>query len=248
MGADPVYRVVGTSAALLQGVHLPVGDIDLLVTRREDVNAFAGALSSFPCLYAASWLPEASQYFTDYDVNGVAVGMSTMEEQVDSDGMECAGHGPWRHYVLIRYGSHRVPVVRLELRLITELLRDRPDRYEPLLDHMGTHGFDPDLLQRAMTARRLLERNAGDWPKSSSRALPPAPADSVLPKFGRQASRGALRWFSRPPHGAGRSQEFLAAVRTTDTRPTIDAALVRKLVDTQFPQWAALPLELLDPA
>ncbi|MFC5819684.1 aminoglycoside phosphotransferase family protein [Nonomuraea harbinensis] len=37
-------------------------------------------------------------------------------------------------------------------------------------------------------------------------------------------------------------------MRTTDTRPTIDAALVRKLVDTQFPQWAALPLELLDPA
>ncbi|TXK34864.1 hypothetical protein [Nonomuraea sp. C10] len=155
VGADPVYRVVGTSAALLQGVPLPVGDIDLLVTRREDVNAFAAALSSFPCLYAASWLPEASQYFTDYDVNGVAVGMSTMEEQVDSDGMECAGHGPWRHYVLIRCGSHRVPVVRLELRLITELLRDRPDRYGPLLDHMGTHGFDPDLLQRAMTARRL---------------------------------------------------------------------------------------------
>ncbi|MFC5819685.1 hypothetical protein [Nonomuraea harbinensis] len=155
VGANPVYRVVGTSAALLQGVHLPVGDIDLLVTRREDVNAFAAALSSFPCLYAASWLPEASQYFTDYDVNGVAVGMSTMEEQVDSDGMECAGHGPWRHYVLIRCGSHRVPVVRLELRLITELLRDRPDRYEPLLDHLGTHGFDPDLLQRAMTARRL---------------------------------------------------------------------------------------------
>ncbi|MEV4839120.1 hypothetical protein AB0K05_31795 [Nonomuraea sp. NPDC049486] len=155
VGADPVYRVVGTSAALLQGVHLPVGDIDLLVTRREDVNAFAGALSSFPCLYAASWLPEASQYFTDYDVNGVAVGMSTLEEQVDSDGMECAGHGPWRHYVLIRCGSHRVPVVRLELRLITELLRDRPDRYEPLLDHLGTYGFDPDLLQRAMTARRL---------------------------------------------------------------------------------------------
>ncbi|WP_404197741.1 aminoglycoside phosphotransferase family protein [Streptomyces tauricus] len=32
------------------------------------------------------------------------------------------------------------------------------------------------------------------------------------------------------------------------TRPAIDAALVRRLVDTQFPQWADLPLELLDPA
>ncbi|GAA2465157.1 aminoglycoside phosphotransferase family protein [Winogradskya humida] len=31
-------------------------------------------------------------------------------------------------------------------------------------------------------------------------------------------------------------------------RPPIDTALVRKLVDTQFPQWADLPLTLLDPA
>ncbi|MFG1948253.1 aminoglycoside phosphotransferase family protein [Nonomuraea sp. NPDC048826] len=36
--------------------------------------------------------------------------------------------------------------------------------------------------------------------------------------------------------------------RTAGTRPAIPAELVRKLVDTQFPQWAALPLELLDPA
>ncbi|SEG76859.1 hypothetical protein SAMN05444920_104424 [Nonomuraea solani] len=101
MAADFEYRVVGTSAALLQGVHLPVGDIDLLVTRREDVDTFAAALSPFPCLYAASWLPEASQYFTNYN----------------------------------------------------EVRRDRPDRYEPLLTHMGTHGFDADLLNRAMNAR-----------------------------------------------------------------------------------------------
>ncbi|GII57917.1 aminoglycoside phosphotransferase [Planotetraspora thailandica] len=40
----------------------------------------------------------------------------------------------------------------------------------------------------------------------------------------------------------------MAASRTADTRPTIDAALVRRLVDTQFPQWGALTLELLDPA
>ncbi|WP_404795910.1 aminoglycoside phosphotransferase family protein [Streptomyces pristinaespiralis] len=35
---------------------------------------------------------------------------------------------------------------------------------------------------------------------------------------------------------------------TTDTRPVITAALARRLVDTQFPQWAGLPLALLDPA
>lgn len=37
-------------------------------------------------------------------------------------------------------------------------------------------------------------------------------------------------------------------VRTADARPQIDGALVRRLVDTQFPQWAGLPLKLLDPA
>ncbi|MFF4381247.1 aminoglycoside phosphotransferase family protein [Kitasatospora sp. NPDC001547] len=40
----------------------------------------------------------------------------------------------------------------------------------------------------------------------------------------------------------------MATGRTADIRPAIDAALVRRLVDTQFPQWAGLPLELLDPA
>ncbi|MEV7568666.1 aminoglycoside phosphotransferase family protein [Streptomyces tanashiensis] len=40
----------------------------------------------------------------------------------------------------------------------------------------------------------------------------------------------------------------MATERTADIRPAIDAALVRRLVDAQFPQWAGLPLELLDPA
>lgn len=31
-------------------------------------------------------------------------------------------------------------------------------------------------------------------------------------------------------------------------RPAIDATLARRLVDAQFPQWAALPLDLIDPA
>lgn len=161
---DLTYRVCGTGAALLQGVPLRAGDIDILLAAREDVDRFAAALSSYPCLYATSWFPESSQYFTRFDVNGVELELSTVERQVDSDELECAGRGPWRHYVPVDCGSHQVPAVRLELRLATELLRDRPDRYEPLLDHLNTHGHDSDLLQRAMTAchipphhRRLIE-------------------------------------------------------------------------------------------
>ncbi|MEV8432371.1 aminoglycoside phosphotransferase family protein [Streptomyces chartreusis] len=40
----------------------------------------------------------------------------------------------------------------------------------------------------------------------------------------------------------------MAAGSAADLRPRIDEALVRRLVDTQFPQWAGLPLKLLDPA
>ncbi|MEU5899458.1 MULTISPECIES: aminoglycoside phosphotransferase family protein [Streptomyces] len=36
--------------------------------------------------------------------------------------------------------------------------------------------------------------------------------------------------------------------RTADPRPPIDAALAGRLVGTQFPQWSALPLTLLEPA
>ncbi|MFH8609113.1 aminoglycoside phosphotransferase family protein [Streptomyces sp. NPDC018029] len=40
----------------------------------------------------------------------------------------------------------------------------------------------------------------------------------------------------------------MATARTADVRPEIDAVLVRRLVDSQFPRWAELPLKLVDPA
>ncbi|WP_327087886.1 hypothetical protein OIE66_37075 [Nonomuraea sp. NBC_01738] len=154
-GVDPLYRLGGTGAALLQGVDLPVGDIDLLMSRREEVDAVAAALSSFPCLYAPAWLPESQQYFARFEVKGVDVEISTVERETSSDCMECIGRGPWEHFVLVPCGRFRVPAIRLELRLATELLRDRPDRYEPLLAHMARHGYDPDLLDRATIAHAL---------------------------------------------------------------------------------------------
>lgn len=154
-GTRVPYRVCGTAAALLQGVPLPAGDIDILLAGRDDLRAFAAALSSFPCPHAASWMPASAQFFTRYVVNGVEVELSTVERQTDSDALECVGAGPWRHHVLIACGSHQVPAVRLELRLATELLRDRPDRSDPLIAHLGAYGFDRALLGRAMDACQI---------------------------------------------------------------------------------------------
>jgi hypothetical protein len=147
------YRLVGTGAALAQGVHLPTGDIDILVARRVEVDRFAAALSGFRCLEPPAWLPEARQYFTHFEVDGIDVGASTVEVPADTDAIECIGRGPWQHYVDIDFGRHVVPAVALELRLVSELIRDRPERYEPLIEHMRSHGADLELVRKSMSER-----------------------------------------------------------------------------------------------
>lgn len=149
------YRLVGTAACLAQGVQLPVGDIDILVARRSDVDRFATALAGFPWLEPPVWLPDAQQYFGHCAVDGIDVGASTVEVPTDGTAIECIGRGPWERFVDVTFGDHIVPVVRLELRLVSELVRNRPERYEPLIAHMRSHGADRQLVEQAMRDRDM---------------------------------------------------------------------------------------------
>jgi hypothetical protein len=154
---DLRYRLVGTGAACLQGVDLPVGDVDLLLERRTDVDAVAAALAHLPCPAPPQWIEASRQYFACYELDGVGFSFSTLEQPCEEDGWECQGPGPWRHYVTVDVGGHRIDCVSLELRLTTELLRNRPDRYQPLLAHLDSQGADLDLLQQSITARQVPE-------------------------------------------------------------------------------------------
>jgi len=155
--AQVEYRLVGTGAALLHGVPLPARDIDLLVKEREAVDLFSQAMASFKCFLPPTLLPENKQYHSSFEVNGVEIGTSTVEWETASDGIECFGPGPWKHFVLLPCGNYLIPTVALELRLVSELFRGRPDRYNPLIKHMQLKGCDLDLLCRGMKARRLLK-------------------------------------------------------------------------------------------
>jgi hypothetical protein len=155
--ANVEYRLVGTGAALLHGVALPAADVDILVRQREDVDAFGAALSSFRCLEPPKWLPETRQYYGNYDIGGVEVGFSTVELESEADTFETFGRGPWEHFILLPCGSYHVPTVKLELRLITELFRDRPDRYYPIMRHLRVKGCDIDLVGRGKGAAGLAE-------------------------------------------------------------------------------------------
>jgi hypothetical protein len=156
LGPDWVdYRVVGTGSARLQGVDLPTGDIDMLVRRRADVDRFAAALGDYPVLTPPTWLDEARQYFTEFVVDGVRAGASTVEVPCDTDTAECIGDGPWTHHVDVAVGRHVVPTVALELRVASELIRKRPDRLRPLIDHLRRHGGDLELLRRSLDDRHI---------------------------------------------------------------------------------------------
>jgi hypothetical protein len=146
------YRLVGTGAALLHGVSLPAADIDILVKERHHVDLFGSALSLFRCLDAPIWLAETQQYYCNYEVNGVEVGISTVEVLSDADHIETFGHGPWKHFTFLPCGRYFVPTVALELRLITELYRNRPDRYQPIIEFMQLDGCDLDFIQRGLVA------------------------------------------------------------------------------------------------
>jgi hypothetical protein len=144
------YRLVGTSAALLHGVELPVGDIDILVKERRLVDLFSKALSCFNCVIPPTIIPDMNQYYTEYSIDKVEVGISTVEIHTDKDWIETYGNGPWIHYNLLPCGSYIVPSVKLELRLITELYRKRPERYDPILDYMRIHGYDKELVNQGI--------------------------------------------------------------------------------------------------
>ena len=140
---------------MLHGVSLPAADIDILVRERYGVDTFGSALSSFRCLEAPTWLAETRQYYGNYEVNGVEVGISTVEVASDADTIETFGRGPWEHFTLLACGRYAVPTVALELRLITELFRNRPDRYQPLIQFMQSHGCDLDYIRRGIVAAGL---------------------------------------------------------------------------------------------
>jgi hypothetical protein len=174
--ADVPYRLVGTGAALLHGVCLPAGDIDILVKERADLDAFAGALASAHCLEPPAWLAHSRQYYGSWEIAGAEVQLSTVDVASDSDTIETLGRGPWEHYERLACGAYLVPTVVLELRLITELWRQREDRYGPLIGFLRAHGRDLAFIERGMVGagvpQELQERVSQRLAASPYRKVP----------------------------------------------------------------------------
>ncbi|MCG9895014.1 MAG: hypothetical protein MH204_06030 [Fimbriimonadaceae bacterium] len=157
--------LVGTAASRVQGVALPVRDIDLLTRSRAAVDRFAEAMEGLPCLHPPELLCGEVQYFCAFEVRGVSVEASTVEIPEDGDLSEVRGSGPWTHQVQVRVGRHTIPAVALELRLATELARGRTDRAEALTAWFREHG-ETELLRRVLAGVVSPPETASSPPES----------------------------------------------------------------------------------
>lgn len=148
-------RIVGTASSVLRGIEVPAGDVDILASERFVVDELATAAMDAEgrCLSSPAWVenPEFGQYFASFDVSGVRIEFSTVESKSTRPEMgECAGDGPWQHFDVLELEGHRVPVVASELRLLSEISRFRPDRWEPIASHLSRNGYDEELLAAAI--------------------------------------------------------------------------------------------------
>jgi hypothetical protein len=143
-------RVVGTASSALRGIGLPVADVDILAGERAAVDALVAASGSAPATLLET--PFGYQYIAEHVLAGVPVQFSTVESVHPGRERlaECVGAAPWRHFSLVEVGGRPVPVVASELRLASDLIRGRDDRWRPIAAHLRATGFDRRLLAQAV--------------------------------------------------------------------------------------------------
>ncbi len=148
------FRLIGTAAAQIRGITIPTADIDLLAESRKDVDAFIEIFRDFIDSESPKWFNCSNQYYASFQIDSTRVEISTVEIDSRLDIMETFGHGPWIHYSMISIGEYEIPAVALELRLISEVLRERTDRIYPIVDYLKQNSLNTDLLKRTLSENR----------------------------------------------------------------------------------------------
>jgi DNA-binding transcriptional MerR regulator len=149
------YLLCGTAAGLFQGVFQPVRDINLLTKAHKQVNGFAQAMHNFPQVLKPTYFESKKLYCTTHLIRGVEVSMAALDDYRDDAEKGDTFLNPWDHFSELQIGSYTIRAEALELRLATEIARERPRHYQPLIKHMQKHGADLELAQRAMSAKAI---------------------------------------------------------------------------------------------
>lgn len=106
------------------------------------------------CDAGPRWIdtPFGSQYIADYHIGRVLIEFSTVELSVPDPSYvaECAGDAPWLHFDSVDIEGYAIPVVASELRLLSDVMRRRADRWLPIASFLAQHGYDERLMSAVM--------------------------------------------------------------------------------------------------
>jgi hypothetical protein len=163
---DGRWMVVGSAATAMCGIAIQPGDIDILTRHPEDVHRIAEWLAP----YAVEMTPSLNldDFLSTPDVPAISTGDNVWtfgRWWVDGTKVECAhinldpgedlvretsGEGVWRYRRLVDWNGRLVSLVALEIQAATSLSRGLEDRANVILEHLGRHGHDKELLTVAL--------------------------------------------------------------------------------------------------
>lgn len=184
-GDELPCAVIGSVASALQGCQVSPRDIDLLAVEPEAVYRFAELMSAHApacCEHPPGhpeWLSSAEAplstgpdtwgfvwHFGRWIVDGVTVEMAHIQApegfptSEDGAGIWEAGPEIWPHLRCMPFAGLRVPVVPLEIQLQTNLSRGLEERAAEIIAVIQMHGYDRELVERALTAEHLQDFEA----------------------------------------------------------------------------------------
>lgn len=175
-----MWILVGSVGSVLQGADMNPGDIDVYVRDQQDVLRFAEILDEFslhtrsPLEYGDHWLSsKAEPIFTqtfpsgftwtkgrwnveNFKVEVVHISNSAgIPNSMDGDGIWEGGHYIWGLSKPVKFKQYVVQTVPLEIQLESNLRRKRQERVDAIIEALKTHGYDKELISKALSTRNL---------------------------------------------------------------------------------------------
>ncbi|GIO41661.1 hypothetical protein [Paenibacillus apis] len=172
------WIVVGSVGSVLQHASMSPNDLDIYVKDIEAVKQLAGLLAQYNLkkksersYFDSDWRSSDEEpYFTqsfssgftwtkgkwkiqDFDVEVVHISNSAGIPDSDSgEGIWEGGRYIWELIKHVEFENHLVPVVPLEIQLESNIRRKRQDRVDAILNAFMLHGYDKDLLAKALSS------------------------------------------------------------------------------------------------
>jgi hypothetical protein len=172
VGSAVNWMLVGSAASAVQGVIIEPGDVDVLVhpdTLDNDLRTVATALASYastgPVTHNLDWFlstsdqplvatPDGTWLFGRWWIDGCKLEVARIRVDVGLSAIvETMGTAVWETSRTVRWRSHAVPVVPLEVQLATLVARGLDERVRAVRVRTDVSGLDQALLARALADR-----------------------------------------------------------------------------------------------